>query len=470
MHFFFRLRTVRAVGAILVISWVTACAPLQNRGPDTDVEVPSAFKAPTASDTATNTDSTPSRPDWWLIYGDPTLNKLIDQANRGNNNLQAAAARVAHARALARQSNASAVPTVSLGAGVARQQGTLVNAAGTQGTLATAGVSASYEVDVWGRLAKSAEAAKFDVRAQEALRQSALLLVQAQVAQTYLALRAVDEDATLQAQILQTRLELLRIHEQRQMLGSLSAAQLATHRQDIESVRIESVKTEQERNNLENALAVLLGEAPSVFHIPKTPWHATLPGVRPGLPADVLVRRPDIASAQQTLMGTQQRWEATRTAWLPNLTLTSAGGFASPDLKDLFNTSMQSLMLGVLTSLPIFDGGRREAQTAMAEADRAAALAHYREQVLQALREVEDRLNTSQALHEQTLLVNSTLQQALKRAEMSDSMYRNGLVSKLDNLDQHTQALQAHRQQMKIQAAQFQATVSLIQALGGGWN
>jgi len=485
IHFFmlrvFNSHTRRTSRTAAVLAWLTtlltaACSPLQPPATPASVAVPMAFKTPAPPPTNTDTTpgATPATPPspsaWWTVYRDPALDPLIEQASRDNANLQTAAARVAHAQAIARHSAASTSPAVGLGAGLTRQQGPLVNAAGTQGNLATAGVTASYELDVWGRVAKGTAAATSDLRAQESLRQNVLLLVQTQVAQTYLSLRALDEEAALQAQLLQTRLAQLRIHEQRHTLGSVSAAQLTTYRQDIDALRMDSAMTEQARNSLENALAVLLGQTSSTFHLPKARWHAELPSVRPGLPAAVLARRPDIAAAQQTVLGTQQRLAAAQTVWLPNLTLTGSGGFASPDLKDLFSASMQSLMLGMLANLPLFDGGRREAQTAMVDAERLAALAQYREQVLHALREVDDQLNAAQSLNDQAVMATASLEQAVQRAEMADSLYRSGLSSKLDNLDAHTQAWQARRLHLKVKSAQFQTTVSLIRALGGGWD
>jgi multidrug efflux system outer membrane protein len=188
------------------------------------------------------------------------------------------------------------------------------------------------------------------------------------------------------------------------------------------------------------------------------------------VPAAVLARRPDVSAAQASLLAAQARLGIAQTAWFPNLSLTANGGYASPDLGDLFKWSTRAWGVGALLSLPIFDGGRRDAAVAGAAAQLDGAAAGYREQVLVAFRDVEDELAALRLLGEQAEAVGQAVDSASRATALSDSRYRNGLVSQLELLDAQRSELANRRQAVQVRAARFQATVGLVRALGGGWE
>ena len=204
--------------------------------------------------------------------------------------------------------------------------------------------------------------------------------------------------------------------------------------------------------------------------LPLADWKTALPTIPAGVPATVLARRPDVSAAQSSLLAAQARVGVAQAAWFPSLMLTGEGGFASPDLGDLLRWSARAWSVSALLSLPIFDGGRRQAGVDDARAQLDAALASYRGQVLVAFREVEDQLSALRLLHDQSLAQGRAVDAARRATTLSDTRYRNGLVSQLELLDARRSELRNRRQALQVRSAQFQATVVLVRALGGGWE
>lgn len=384
--------------------------------------------------------------------------------------MQAAAARLAYAQAAARQSASARQPGAALSAGVSRQQGPLLNAAGEEGTLLTVGATVSYEVDVWGRLAQTGNAAALDAESRALLLQSAQLLAQAQVVQTYGALRALDQELALLAQALEADQDARKIQRFLYSTGAISELEWERSRSEMDALTLDIATLKRARSEQENNLAALLGESASGFHLEPAAWSGTLPAVRAGLPASVLARRPDVAAAQKGVLAAQKRLGVAQNAWLPNLTLTGAAGYASPDLRDLFTVSMQTLVVSALASMPVLDGGKREAGVAMADADLQTALVQYKEQSINALREVEDQLTAHRYLQQQSDIASLALQNAQRREAMTASRFRSGLISRMEWLGSQKQELQARRKVLQISAAQYQTSVALVRALGGGWD
>lgn len=406
---------------------------------------------------------------WWKAFGDPVLDDLVARADAANTDIQRAAARLAQARALVRSADADRALQVGLGAGATRsaQPGLGV----PPGTVLSAGANVSYEIDLFGRLAKASDAAALDARAREALLQSTRLLVQADVAQTYLALRAVDSERALVRDTLVAYRDTLRLTERRFAAGDIAELDVARVRTEVAATESDAIALERRRTQLEHALAVLTGEVASAFRVePGEVAAATLPVVPAGVPSAVLARRPDVAAAQSGLLAAQARFGVAQAAWFPNLALTGSGGFASTELSDLFRTSARAWSVGALLALPLFDGGRREAGVAVARAELDAALASYREQVLVAFRDVEDELASLRLLADQERAQAQAVASAMRATTLSESRYRNGLVSQLEVLDARRSELHNRRQALQVRAAQAQSTVGLIRALGGGWE
>jgi multidrug efflux system outer membrane protein len=345
------------------------------------------------------------RGEWWKAFSDPILEDLIARANSGNASIQVAAARLAQARALVRSTEADRAVQVDAGASASRLQGIVSGSSGPARNLFSAGANLSYEVDLFGRLARTTDAAVLDVQAREGLLQSARLLVQAEVAQTYLALRALDVERALVRSTVGAYRGTLTLTERRFRAGDVAELDVARARTEVAATEAEALALDRRRAELEHALAVLVGEVSSSFELRVADWNTALPVIPAGVPSTVLSRRPDVSAAQSTMLAAQTRVGVAKSAWFPRVALTGTGGCAS--LRLLAEHS--------------------EAQSrAVDSASRSTAL--------------------------------------------SDSRYRNGLVSQLELLDAQRSELRNRRAALQVRSAQYQATVGLVRALGGGWE
>ena len=450
---------------LLMALILAGCANIQVPEPQALPAVPTAYKNPVSPDAAT-----PQQAQWWKTFGDSQLDALVDRAMAHNTSVQAASARLARARALVRNADAALTPQLGLSASSGRAGGDFNQSQGTAGTLHQLRLDASYEVDVMGRLSKASQAAQLDAQAAQSLLANAHLLVQADVAQTYFSLRAIDAERALVRDTVNAYRDTLKLTERRHAAGDVSDLDVARVRTEVSANEAQALALDRRRQELETALAVLVGDLPSNLSVAEGAWGESLPTVPAGLPSSMLERRPDIAAAQAGYQAAQARVGVAQTAWFPNLSLTAAAGGASPELADLFKTSAGLWGINALLSLPIFDGGRREAgvKGAAAQADEAAAA--YREQILQAFKDVEDQLANLSLLGAQRSAQADAVTSAQRALALSDSRYRNGMVSQLELLDSRRTELANRRQALQIRAAQYQATVALIKALGGSWS
>ncbi len=376
------------------------------------------------------------RGEWWRSFSDPVLDELVERANRNNTSIQVAAARLKQARAFVQATQADRAPQVSADAGAARVGGIVNGVPGPARSLYSAGVNLSYEVDLFGRLAQATDAAVLDAQARQALLQSAGLLVQAEVAQTYLELRALDTERALVRSTVSAYRDTLSLTERRYRAGDVAELDVSRARTEVAATESDALALDRRRAELET----------------------------------VLSRRPDVSAAQNLLLAAQTRVGVAKAAWFPSLTLTATGGYASPELGDLFKWSARAWGISAAASLPLFDGGRREAGIQNAGGEFDVALARYREQVLVAFADVEDQLSSLRLLAEQSEAQDRAVASASRSTALSDVRYRNGYVSQLDLLDAQRSELRNRRQALQVRSAQYQSTVALVRALGGSWN
>ncbi|QPF72192.1 efflux transporter outer membrane subunit [Roseateles sp. DAIF2] len=460
MSFLTKTRLLTPLLAALVLA---GCANVPVAEPHALPATPAAFKKHQALPGA----ATQAQLEWWKTFADPQLDALTAQALAHNTSLQAATARLAQARALLKNADANRLPQLGAQGGAARQGG---DAAQQRGSSYNVGLAASYELDLVGRLSQASRAARLDAQAAESLLAGARLLVQADVAQTYFALRALDAERALVRETVAAYRDTLKLTERRHAAGDIAELDVARVRTEVASTEAQALALDRRRSELETALAVLVGELPASLAVAEGQWTETLPLVPAGLPSSMLARRPDIAAAQAGYQAAQQRLGVAQKAWFPTLNLTATAGGVSPELSDLFKSSAGLWGVNALLSLPLFDGGRREAgvQNAAAQADEAAA--RYREQVLLAFKDVEDQLSGLALLAAQREVQAQAVASAQRALQLSDSRYRNGLVSQLELLDARRSELANRRQALQVRAAQYQSTIALIKALGGGWG
>lgn len=462
-----KLRT--ALLPLLAALVLAGCATSASVDPASIPAAPAAYKENAGTPAANATATAPqSQGTWWKVFADPVLDQLVEQAAANNNSVKVAAGRLAQARAILRNTDADRLPQVGLSGGAVRQNNITTNRVAQ--TTVTAAANFSYEVDLIGKLSLNSDAASLDAKSREALLRSTQLLVQADVAQTYLNLRALDAERTLVRDTLKAYGNTLRLTEVRFKEGDVAELDVARVRTEVAATESEALALDRRRAELEHALAVLVGEVASSFAVAPTEWSTALPVIPAGVPSTVLERRPDVSAAQNTMQAAQARVGVAKAAWFPTFSLTGNGGYAAPEIKDLFKVSSQAWGIGALLSLPIFDGGRREAGVQNANAELDIALANYREQILVAFRDVEDQLSALRLLSEQSEAQSRSVASATRATVLSDSRYRNGFVSQLELLDAQRSELRNRRQALQVKTAQYLATVGLIRALGGGWS
>jgi multidrug efflux system outer membrane protein len=456
--------------ALLIALILAACASVPAIDPASLPAAPVAFKEGDGQWTRAAPAEAQPRGEWWKAFSDATLDDLVARADRNNASIQVAAARLAQARSLVKSADADRLPQVGLGAGATRSNLPPISENGRPRTVTQVGADLSYEVDLFGRLAQASKAARLDANARDALLQSTRLLVQAEVAQTYLALRALDTERALVRRTVVTYRDTLDLTERRHRAGDVAELDVSRARTEVAATESEALALDRRRAELEHALAVLVGEVSSQFALNEGDWATALPVIPAGVPSTVLTRRPDVSAAQSSLLAAQQRVGVAKAAWFPSVSLTASGGYASPELGDLFKWSARAWGVGALLSLPIFDGGRREAGILGARAEMDAALAQYREQILVAFRDVEDQLAALRLLADQADAQARAVSSASRTTALSDARYRNGLVNQLDLLDAQRSELRNRRQALQVRSAQYQATVGLVRALGGSWG
>ncbi|WP_438397376.1 efflux transporter outer membrane subunit [Caballeronia sp. DA-9] len=421
-----------------------------------------------------------ARGEWWKVFEDAKLNGLEQQALDANQNLKAAAARVKEARAMNQAARAGLLPSLDAGFGPTRQRvsaTSLFEPDGTnvpQQTFWRAQASASYEVDLFGRVASTVDAARADTQRSEALFRSVMLALQADVAQNYFALRELDAESEVFRNAVELRQQALKLVQRRYTEGEITELDLSRAKAELATAQSDAMTVQRLRAASEHSLAVLLGKAPAEFSMAADPIRPVNLRVPPGLPSSLLERRPDIAAAERSMAAANSRIGIARAAFFPSLTITGTGGFESATIGDLFKWSSRAFLLGPLAgtalNIPIFDGGRRKGNLANARAVYEEDVANYRQQVLVAFREVEDNLSDMRILEDQTKTQNEAVTASQRAADLSRSQYTEGAVNYLDVIDSERTVLQARRAAVQLQGVQAASTVNLIRALGGGWG
>lgn len=456
---------------VAALALAGCAASLPPVSPESIQAVPVAFKEKTGPWTVAEPADAQSRGSWWMVFDDPILDGLQQRTAKQNSSLQLAGARLKQSQALLLAAEAQRRPVVGATAGVVRQtQPLLDNRAVTQASLAA---NLAWEVDLFGRLARASEAAALDTDAEAGLVESTRLMVQARVTANYLMLRALDAERTIMADMVSGYRATLAVTEHRLAQGDVAELELERVRSELSATEADALALERQRSLLEHALAALVGETPSGFSLPEATGAIdalALPAIPVDLPAKVLSRRGDVAAAQRRLQAAQLRIGVAQAAWFPDLSLSMSGGTSSSDLGDVLRWSSRAWGLGTLLSLPVLDGGRRDARLAQAQAEFDIAAATYREQVLTAIREVEDEMASLRLLSAQGEAQQRAVAAATRTASLSAARYRNGMIGQLDLLDAQRTLLRSRRQAVQFHAARAVAAVNLVRALGGGWQ
>ena len=413
---------------------------------------------------------------WWEVYNDTNLNALEARALSANQELQAGVARVDQSRATARVARSALLPGLDLAPSFDRQRYS-PNAEPSFGSLTASTFSTpldlSYEVDLWGRVRRGFESARADAQASLADFYNVLLTLQSDVAQNYFALRSLDAEIATVTGTVDLRREQVKLVRSRYDGGIGNQLEVAQAETELATTEAEAASLAQRRDELENAIAVLVGRNPSDFHLPAlntSNWAPPPPMIPAGLPADLLERRPDVAAAERKLASANAQIGVAKAAFFPVLTLTGSGGYVSGDLDTLFNWDSRTWSLGPSLSLPIFAGGRNRANYKRSQAAYVEAVALYRQQVLVAFGNVEDSLSDIRHLADQAEAQERAVTNARRAAGLADDRYRSGIVSYIEVVDADRDALTAERANAELAGQRLIASVQLIKALGGGWE
>ena len=409
--------------------------------------------------------------DWWNTFGSAELRQLVAEALAGSPDLAIATERVRQAEAQVRIAGASLFPTIDLGAG-SSSRSTSDNRGSATTNASSATLSASYEIDLWGRNRSGVRAAESSLQATAFDRDAARLTLIAGVATSYFQVLSLRGRLAVARENLSIAERVRDLVAARVRNGAASSLDLSRQEATTLSQRAALLPLEQQERQTLAALAVLVGRTPEGFGV-KAQALADLavPAIDPGLPAQLLVRRPDLASAEAQLAAANADLAAARAALLPSIQLTASAGTASAALLS-FASGGTSTSIGLALSLlqPIFDGGRLRGQKSIAESRERELVETYRKAILSAFKDVEDALVAADRQAQQETLQQQVQVQAQEALRLAEIRYREGADDLLTVLDAQRTLFSAQDQLAQLRLNRLESTVSLYKALGGGWS
>jgi outer membrane protein, multidrug efflux system len=441
------------------------------------VPVPPAFTEPTASTSAPTGPNAISYQDWWKVFHDPKLDNLETQADAANKDIKIAIAHVDQASAATSIAHSFLFPTVSAAPNVSRNREAQnrPNNGNTNGQAATFNdtqlpLVASYEIDAWGRIRRSVESARATQQATEADLRFVRLSIEATVAIDYYNLRETDQEMKILDDTLPDLTQGLALTTSlfhQGLSGELAMKQAQTL---LDQTTAQEQALQIQREQLQHAMAVLLGRTVEGFSLPDQPTNPVPPDIPIGLPSDLLGRRPDIAEADRNVAAATAQIGVAKAAYLPQLSLTGLVGYESTNATSLLNWQNTIASLGASAIAPIFTGGRLKAGVAQAEAGYRLSLAQYEKTLLVAYQEVEDQIAALHYLDGESQSEDSAVRDAREAEEIAMQRYKAGLVGYLDVVFAQETVLANERTAAQISSQRLVASVVLIKALGGGWT
>jgi NodT family efflux transporter outer membrane factor (OMF) lipoprotein len=421
---------------------------------------------------------------WWQLYNDVELNQLIGRLNISNQNLAAAQAQYLQARALVSKSRAGFYPTLGSNAGVKRTgQGggnsTLSTADGINVSGANAAnisksydlnLNAAWELDVWGKLRRSLESSDASYQASAADLAAMRLSLQSQLTQSYLQLRVLDEQTRLLEATVVAYARSLKVTENQYQAGIVPKSDVSQARTQLYSTQAQTIDLQWQRAQHENAIAVLVGVAPSELKIAVQSQLPKLPAIPPALPSQLLERRPDIASAERKMIAANAEIGVAQAAWYPDLSLVASGGYNSSSYADWISVPNRVWSIGPQLALTLFDGGARSAQVDSAAAGYQQTVAQYRQTVLDSFREVDDALVQLQVLEQEAAVQQDAVNAAREALQLVTNQHQAGTIDYNSVVSVQTSTLSNERSALSVLGNRLTASVQLIAALGGGWQ
>lgn len=410
------------------------------------------------------------RGNWWELYAIPELDALEQQVAAANQNIAQAEANYRQAQALVRASRSGFYPTVTGGASATRsRRSSEMGGRGASNDFLLP-IDFSWEIDLWGRVRRTVEASQAGARASQADLAAAILSAQALLAQEYFLLRTVDAQKKIMEDTIEGYRKSLELTKNRYTGGVASRADVLLAETQLKSAQAQSIDLGVQRAQLSHAMALLVGKPPSAFSIPVAPLVATPPPVPIGVPSDLLERRPDIASAERNVAAANARIGVAEAAFYPRVTLGASAGLEAASLAKWLTWPARFWSVGPAVSEVLFDGGLRRAQTEQARAAYDAEVAAYRQTVLTGFQEVEDSLAALRVLEEEAQVQQEALAAARQTVDVVTNQYKSGTVSYLNVIVVQVIALSNEQAVLNVLGRRMAASVSLVKALGGGWE
>ena len=456
------------------------CAPAFAKGPKYQKPVvtnPQNWQTPAPWQEALPLDSLPKGA-WWAFFGDAELNQYEQRAMGSNQSLQAAVARLSEARASARVTAAGLYPELDAGAHAIRQRisgNRPVNGALVQPTPVTQNdftipFTLNYEIDLFGRVRHSVDAANAQLQASAADLENVRLLVSSELAADYFQLRELDSEIVVVQKAITYQQQALTLVNNRHSGGAASGLEVAQQQEVLDSSMTQLSLLQQQRAQFQHALAMLQGLAPADFVAPVRGLESQPPALPLILPSELLQRRPDVAIAERQTAAANARIGVARAALYPSISLGGSGGLDSVAIGSLINAPSFFWSLGFSALEPVIAGGRNRAQLDFARGAYQEQVANYRETALVAFQQVEDALSGLTTLGAAYESQRRAVAHGERSLQLANARYTGGLVTYLDVITAQEQALSNEREEMQLLGQRMTTSVLLVKALGGGWD
>ncbi|MGD0696316.1 MAG: efflux transporter outer membrane subunit [Terriglobia bacterium] len=416
------------------------------------------------------------RGNWWEIFGDPQLNALEEQVNVSNQDLKAAEARLREARALIRVTRASEFPVISTAPSITSLHSSTNGPNVPPGTAYSATgdfvlpFDLSYELDLWGRIRRTVAAAREEAQATAADLETARLSLHAELALDYFELRSADAQQRLLNDTVKAYTDALKLTTDRYEGGLAPKSDVAQAQTQLQTTRVQATDIAVARSAFEHAIAILIGKPPAAFNLPPRPLDIQPPNIPPGLPSQLLERRPDIAAVERRVAEANEQVGIARVAFFPAVTLDGTAGFEGHSITTWLTWPSRFWAIGPTALETLFDAGRRRASSEAALGAYDVTVATYRETTLTAFQQVEDNLAALRILQQEAGQQAEAVASAQESLRLFTVRYKGGVDTYLQVITAQTIALANERNDVDVQRRRMDASVLLIKALGGGWN
>jgi len=406
---------------------------------------------------------------WWEDFGDPALSELAAQVNVSNQSVALAESQYRQALAQVQLARAGYFPTVGVQGSYTRSQTASTGYETTNSYSPT--LSASWEIDIWGKVRRQVESGRALAEASFADLQAMRLSMQTEVVLNYFALRVIDEQKKNLDEAVAAYTKALELTQNRYNAGVAAKADVVAAQTQLQSTQAQAIDLGVQRAQLEHAIAILIGKPPASFSLPPGRFNWPRVAIPVSLPSDLLERRPDIASAERNMAAANAQIGVARAAYYPTLTLSGSLGYQGVELANLFTSPHFFWAVGpMVAAATLFDGGARGARTDAAWAAYDGAIAYYRQTVLSAFQSVEDNLAALRILDEEAKVQKQAVDAARESVAITLNQYKSGTVSYLNVVTVQIIALSNERTAISIEGQRMKAAALLIKALGGGWK